>query len=199
MIDMFNTDDRDALIDVMDSFQIAMFAFDTRDGWDGVLLGRNRAFCRLHEVSQDQDVGLRLSEILSEEDSQFSYSAFERCAASRKSQRTSRAMNYRFGKFRHHTSLIPLIDREGKVFRIIGNVVGHRIADTDVAENSALDDLTRLSVESLMPLYKAVHAIELRAAQQGEISPDEQRFLQTFNSLCSEALAASRRLHDALT
>ena len=65
---MFETTDRDELIDVLDSFQIAMFAINMSGDGDNILMGRNRAFCRLHDVTPDQDIGHRISQILDEEE-----------------------------------------------------------------------------------------------------------------------------------
>lgn len=195
---MFDTNDRDELIDVLDSFQIAMFAVDlTKDG-DGILLGRNKAFVRLHDVTPEDDVGRLISEIHNPEDAAFANGANHQCAATRSPMRVTKTMTYDSGKVRHLTSLIPIFDKDGQVSRVIGNVIGRRVKGGDHQLPSALGEMTRLSVETFVPLYKALSATELRAAMGSGISLKEKLFLNAFNRLCRGALTASKQLHTEL-
>jgi len=192
---MFDTKDRDELVDVLDSFQIAMFVADLTDDGDSIIMGRNRAFCRLHDVAPDQDVGLRLTQIHNSEDAAFANAANHKCAAEQAPIRVSRRMNYQVGRVEHQTSLVPVFDADGNVFRIIGNVVGQRVISGQHRLPSIVGEQTRLSVESLMLLPKAIRAIRFFIAEHWDVSAQDKMFLETFCQLCVEALDASRRLN----
>lgn len=194
---MFDTKDRDELIDILDSFQIAMFAVDLTEEEDAILLGRNRAFCRLHDVAPEQDIGKRMSQILPDDDAAFVNAMHQTCAAAREPIQVATTLTYSVGKVRHLTSLIPVIDPQCNVSRVIGNVVGERLQGSNHTLSLTLDELTRISAESLTPLYKTLRATERRAAKQSDLSPEDQAFLATFNTLCAKALASSRQLHGA--
>lgn len=193
---MFETADRDSLLETMEAFLIPVFMSERDADGHWVSLGHN---VRMKEFSGLELVdvrGKRHDAFLAPQDATIADENHLSCAQNRKPVHKVVNARYPSGQILIAVSLIPVVSADGNVRRIIGNQVGMTLKD-GVGSSHLLDELTRLSTQSTATLYDALRAIELRS-EGNDISPEEQRFLEVFRQLSGRALDYSLTLRDTL-
>lgn len=193
---MFATDDRDELQDVLNAFQIAMYAVEKDRLGRLICAGHNDLVCELTGYDSADTLDKPLESFMRPKDLARVSAVYAECFETGKPVHASYDIAFPTGPIVLTSTVVPVFGSDNSICRLIGNSVGLKGMD----ENHyfrLLDDLTRLSVEGSSTLYDALRAIEVRR-ESGEITPAEEQFLGVFSRLSERALHHSLAIRETL-
>lgn len=193
---MFQTDDREELRELLNAFQVAMYAIEMDCSGSLICAGHNDLGTELTGFSPEDVIEKPLAAFMEPKDAVRATASYMECFETGKPVHASFDVRFPTGPLILASNVVPVFGPDNSVRRLIGNAVGLKFYD-DFSYQRLLDDLTRLSVAGAATLFDALRAIEVRR-ESGDITPAEEQFLTVFGELSERALKHSLAIRDKL-